>query len=293
MKRVDILILDDNFIIAKMVKKRFFNADKTYKHESLIELFPHYLEVDNNDYQKAAVSVNDYIRENNIRYLLLDRGFGKIIEPIINNSENLDVHYVYKDNNQAGYHIEELLLSLKQLKNSSLSKIKGVIIYTYDDYREVDKQGEVIKEEILDSVKIILPAKCKIDVLLAYSDIYKIANVDLYEGYSGAGIIKLGKKNDFLLYGIFVGELLYHKAIQMISLRSINFIKEKRVFMLCRLLILYLIFISISVGANAIFTFLFKESKILIGVVALLFGLLLPIAILYLKPSLIIDIEEQ
>ncbi|MEZ4828974.1 MAG: hypothetical protein R3C61_22210 [Bacteroidia bacterium] len=292
MKKINVLILDDNFVIANKVKRRLFSANRSYRIDSGIEIYPHYLEIDNTNPKISAKSVDDYVKENEIEFLLLDRGFGHIIEPKPNNPEELDIEYVYKDNTKSGFYIEHLLEEWKRLKKSSLKAIKGAIVYTYDDYRELNKQGEVIKDEIVNELVSILPRKCKLDVLLAYSDIYKIAEIDLYEGYAEEGVIKLGKKNEFVLYGIFVGELLYHKIIQMLSVRNLQSIKDKKATLLYRLAILYLIFISISVGGNAIFTYLFSESKVVIGVAALIFGLLLPFIILLLKPSILIDIDE-
>ena len=293
MKRIEVLILDDNFVIANKIKKRLFTADKIYKYASGIELYAHYLEVDNHNPEKAAIAVNNYIKENEIKYLLLDRGFGKIIEPRINNSEKLDSNYLYKDNNLKGYSVEHLLSALKNIKKNALSQVKGIIIYTYDDYRELNKQGDVIKDEIINELKNIIHKNVRIDVLLSYSDIYKLAGVDLYEGYAGEGIVKLGRKNGFILYGLFVGELLYHKTMQMIIVENNNLIKEKKIILFYRLLILYLVFISISVGANAISTYLFNKGGIMIGVVSILFGIIIPLIILLLKPSLLIDIEKD
>jgi hypothetical protein len=292
MKTVNILILDDNFVIAKKIKKRLFDADFVYRRNTNIQLIPHYLHVDNVSYEKAAVTVNSYVLENNIHYLLLDRGFGTIIEPK-QNDYNFDYNYIYKDNAKGGYYIENLLLNWKSLKNSSIPKINGAIVYTYDDYRELNKQGDVIKQEIEEELKRILPKKCKIDVLLAYTDIYKIAEVDLYMGYAGEGVIKLGKKNEFHLYGIFVGELLYHKLIQMIAIRRVENISESKMKMFFRMLILYAIFISISVGGNAVFTYLFADNKQVVGFISLAFGLIVPLIILFLKPTLLLDIGEN
>jgi hypothetical protein len=47
MKRIEVLILDDNFVIARKIKERLFKANVIYKHASGIEIFPYYLEVDN------------------------------------------------------------------------------------------------------------------------------------------------------------------------------------------------------------------------------------------------------
>ncbi len=292
MKPINILILDDNFVIADKVKRRLFSADKSYKYESGIEIFPHYIRIDNTDAKIAANTVNNYIKENDIKYLLLDRGFGEIIDPNETNNNELNSEYVYKNNDKSGFYIENLLSELKAIKKNGLSKIKGAVIYTYDDYREQNKQGDTIKEEIIHEMKSILPKKCRIDVLLAYSDIYKIAEIDLYEGYAEPGIIKLGKRNEFVLYGIFVGELLYHKIVQMVNINKMDFIKERKTAIFLRLFILYLIFISLSIGGNAIYNYLFSENSLMIGVVSLIFGLMIPLIILFLKPSILIDIEE-
>jgi len=295
MKKLNILILDDNFVIGHKVKKRLFTANSTYKDETGFEIFPFYIEIDNVNPKIASKEVNNFVRENNIQYLLLDRGFGELIEPQENNELDFDVSYIYRNMSKGGFKIEQLLSHWKQINNNSLKDIKGLIVYTYDDYFEADKpkQGEVIKEEIINKLDSILPSKCKFDVLLAYSNIYKIANVDLYEGYNDeTGIIKLGKKNGFLLYGIFVGELLYHKLIQMTSVRSASNIKSKKTRLFYRLIILYLIFISLNLGSSAIFSYLFEKSNLAIGLLSLFFGIFIPFLILLLRPSLLIDIDE-
>ena len=249
MKKIDILILDDNFIVARKVKKRLFDADNNYRHDTGIQIYTHYLEIDNNNPIKAAKDVNNYIKEKEIKYLLLDRGFGTIIDPTLLNDEKLEKDYLYKDNTvaDAEYLIEDLLKEISKIEHNELRKIKGVIVYTYDDEREIQKEGEVIRDEIINELVNILPKKCRIDVLLSYSTIYKVAGVDLYEGYDGEGFVKLGKKDEFILYGIFVGELLYHKLQQMINIRKSKIVNEKRVLLAVRILILYLIFISINV----------------------------------------------
>lgn len=129
--------------------------------------------------------VDDYIRNKNIKYLLLDRGFSTIIEPEMNNEEGLDVNYLYKDNGNdgnEGFYIEDLLSELVSLPNNSMHRIIGTIVYTYDNYKETNKSGNVIKEDIIDKLRPILLNQCTLDVLLSYSEIYKVAEVDLYEG---------------------------------------------------------------------------------------------------------------
>lgn len=296
MNRINVLILDDIFVVGDNVKTRIFADDESYKHDLGFKIHPYYCsEINDKNLKEAAHIVNEEIRKNNIKYLLLDRGFGKIIEPGQDNFEGLEAGYLYKDNTVSGFKIEHLLEELDRIEKNSLHYIKGIIVYTHDDYREQspDKYGTVVKEEIIDKLKIIPSLKnCKVDVLLAYSEIYKIAEIDLYEGYAGEGVIRIGKKNEFILYGTFVGKLLYHKLIQMISVKRSNLIKEKKVLLFYRLIILYLIFISISVGGNAIFSYLFNQGGFIVGLISLAFGILIPLIILLLKPSILIDINE-
>jgi hypothetical protein len=293
MKSIKVLILDDNFVIANKVKSKLFNASNGYKIDSGIEIFPHYLKVDNNDPAVAAITVNNYLRQHEITYLLLDRGFGHIVDSSVGTNDNLEANSLYKDNSIKGYYIEELLSQIKGVKNNALSQIKGVIVYTYDNYLDVNKEGEVIKGEIIYELKDLLHTMCKIDVLLTYTDIYKIAEIDLYEGYTGEGLVKIGLKRDFVLYGMFVGELLYHKLLQMINARNYNLIKKKRGRLVSSLVILYSVLICINLGVNAISLYLLKDNNIIAGALSLLFGLLLPIVILWLKPSILLDIEEH
>jgi hypothetical protein len=290
MKKINILILDDNFVIANKIKKRLFEADNSYRYNSGIQIFPYYLEVDNDNPFEAAKVVNNYIKENEIQYLLLDRGFGKIIEPTISDSENLNNEYLYKDNTVVGYFVENLLKEINKIKHNELKNIKGVIVYTYDDYRELKKESEIVKEEIINELISILPKRCSVDVLLSYSNLYKTAGVSLYECYSGEGTIRLGRKEHFLLYGLFMGELLYHKLLQMINARTSELIKNKQMLISIRIVVLYLIFISINIGANALYSSFFQGKNVLI-VVSIFFSILIPFVILFFKPSLLIDLE--
>lgn len=292
MKKINVLILDDNYIIARKVKKRLFDADNSYRYDSGIQIYLYYLEIDNDSPEKAAKAVNLCIKENEIKYLLLDRGFGKIIDPISLKNEELEKDFLYKDNTVVGYNIEDLLKEINKIKKNGLRKIKGAIVYTYDDYSEMNKEGEVIREEIINELINILPKRCSIDVLLSYSTIYKVAGVDLYEGYTGEGVIKLGRKDQFVLYGIFIGELLYHKLLQMINIRKSKIIKEKQVRLFVRIIILYLIFVSINIGGNALYSQFFAGKSALIGLVSISFALLIPFIVLVLKPNLLIDIDE-
>lgn len=297
MNRINVLILDDIFVVGDNVKTRIFADDESYRHDLGLKIHPYYCnEINDKNLKEASCIVNEEIRKNDIEYLLLDRGFGKIIELGHDNYPELEAGFLYKDNTANGFKIEHLLEELDRINENSLHHIKGIIVYTHDDYREQnpDKYGTIVKEEIIDKLKRIPSLKkTRIDVLLAYSEIYKIAEIDLYEGYAGKGVIKLGKKNEFILYGIFIGKLLYHKLIQMINIRRVNLIKEKKLLLFYRLIILYIIFISISVGGNAIFSYLFKQGGFIVGIISLLFGILIPFAVLLLKPSILIDINDE
>ena len=292
MKKVNVLILDDNFIIANKLKKRLFDADNHYKFNTGIQIFPHYIEIDNIDYKKSVKDVNNYIIENSISYLLLDRSFGKILDGDEYNNDELKKGIIYKDNDVGGYYIEALLQELLRIRNNALNRIKGIIIYTYDDYRTDKKEGEAIKEEIIEKFANLQIRRTNIDVLLSYSTIYKIAGVNLYEDLSRRGITKLGKKDNFVLYGLFCGELLYHKLIQMINNRNLVRIKNRKFNLFYKLIALFLIFTSINLGANGLYYYLFRSGGISLIFLSFLFAFLVPIIILLLKPEFLIDLEK-
>ena len=71
MKPINVLILDDNSVIANKIKERLYDADAIYKQNTNVELVPIYLEVDNVDHKKAATLVNSKVLENNIDYLFI------------------------------------------------------------------------------------------------------------------------------------------------------------------------------------------------------------------------------
>ncbi len=293
MKTINVLLLDDNFIIANKIKKRIFEADSLYKFNSNFHIHTYYQEIDNSNVSNGAEQMNLFIKSQNIEYLLLDRGFGKIVDPEIEPLSSLDNTCVYKDNSVKGYNVEELLLELKNKNNSNLNSIKGILIYTYDDYRTINKEGEIIREEIIGNLETIIPKNCYVDILLTYSSIYKIANKNLYFAFNGHGVFKLGRKDDFQLYGIFIGELLYHKLSHVINIKKFKILKERKKSIILKIIILYLIVISINVGSNALYSLIFEGINKLYGFVSILFALILPLIVLKFLPGYLIDFDDK
>lgn len=292
MKLVQVLILDDNFVIARTIRRRLFEADGIYKHGSGVQIVPHWLEVDNEDPQKAAEMVNDYMNRNNVHYLLLDRGFSVLSEGT-DPQDSSGKTYIFRDGTKGMYFVEQMLGILRGIPGNKLQQVKGVIVYTYDDYKQFNKYGEMVKEEIVSAFGSILPSTCKLDVLLSYSNIYRVAEIDLYDGWEGTGVIRLGRKDNFVLYALFVGELLYHKLILMIDKRRVEATKTAKRSALTKLIAFFLIYISLSLGVSSLFEAIDLQSNHLTNAILLIsFAVLLPLVILWLRPALLIDIDD-
>lgn len=294
--KFNVLILDDNETIGENIKKRIFKANSSNYSFSGIEVIPHFLTIDISDLANSAKKINQFINSNNIDYLLLDRGFYHIIDPKLNSDYNhLDKKYLYtiKADLKNGIKIEKILEMIPQ---RDFKKIKGVIVYSYDASDDYIEPAQ-IKQLYVN----LLPEKFNeknIEIILTNSKVYKLSGLQLYidqELPENKNMTVIGLKSDFKLYGLFMGEILYHRVISMVDRARKSTILTKRKLVVRNLIILFLSFTALTIGGNALYEILSEKVKsdYFLLFSSIVFALLIPLFILAVKPELLIDIDNE
>ena len=290
--RINALILDDNKIIADCILKRIFKANESNLPFTNVDLVPHFMALDLSNLDKSAALLGDAITLKAIDILLLDRGFYTLIDPSVDSSYHaLEPALLYSRKDDAGIKIEEIL---GRVPKEKFKQIKGVIVYTYDDEKYIEPA------QIKELIRNVLPSgfdKDAIDVVLTYAEIYDLARLKLYRMKNVANATELesiGGKSDFMLYGLFMGEILYHRTISLINKRRAKRLQAKRNQALRNVLLLFGVFTSLNLGAASLYSLLSRggSADLMLMVVSLVFALILPVLILRLKPEWIISLDD-
>ena len=279
MEKYNVLILDDIEFVGKNLCKRFYETSRFYSKNLGIEIKPHFEVVQIGDcYKNTLEKIKDSIIERKIDYLILDRGF--------NNIENIkaDAFSVNMDNK---INVEELL---KDIPTEYYKRIKGVIVYTYiPDEKEKDFDIEKFRDDIY----TILSEKISIEniqIILCNKEIYKDTGLKLYdydydkinEKFSNV----TGSKSKFGLYGLFMGEILYHRLIQMINKQKKFMITKGKSSKVLSFIILFLVFTGLSIGGNALYNiFSIYINNVFLLFCSVVFAIVLPIIILLKNPD--------
>lgn len=134
-------------------------------------------------------------------------------------------------------------------------------------------------------------------MILTYPAIYRLADLNLYTSMDVVDhpdLECIGHKSGFMLYGLFMGELLYHRAVALINRRKTVVRQNKKTQALRNVTILFIVFTALNLGANALYNVLSHNlaNDLALILLSLSFALLLPLLILVLKPDWILNIEE-
>ena len=216
--QINILVIDDIEAIGCQISERIKPFCKTVN-------FYRY-DVDK-EFQENANSIKNIITDKSINYLVIDRGFYKIIYTKENIQElNLEEGYLYSCQSEEckakKINADKLLLDdqdglLKYFKNNSQSlNLKGLILYTFDPF---DKR---IKEK-LENVKTNITnqgvSKDLVFVIETSEVFIKPTNRQLYKSFlahpneidnniSHNGYQKIGFKSVFVEYGDLIGNIV-------------------------------------------------------------------------------------
>ena len=291
-KIINVLILDDNELVVECLIEKFLKTNQLFCEMTSINIVPYYLRIDLTD---GADQIEEYLIKNSINYLLLDRGFITIIDSEKDTNSKLNKNKLFIRKNEKSIKIDEIL---KHVNFNKIKKIDGVILYTYDE-PEATSEWYVKPETIKQDLKKIIGSKVNkenIEVILTNSEIYKYANYrlfDLQQDETDDQYIVLGEKDDFKLYGLFLGEILYHRVLKFVNKKHQIFIKARKSNINRKVLLLFIIISSLTIGANSFYSIVSKymDNDVIVCLSSLIFSLILPIIILFVKPEWIIDIE--
>jgi len=286
--KYNVLILDDVELIGENIKSRMICVNGFYTD---IEIIPHYISFDIKNIPDAAKKIAKNIRDNEIDYLLLDRGFSSILNSEEEKLHNLDSERLWAE--KGSIWIKDIL---GEISKEIYNQIKGIIIYTYDPrVNHPDSRREVIQDECLK----VLPKKFNkdnFDIFRSFTEIYELADLRLkpYPPDDSIEYRDMGKKSDLKLYGLFMGEILYHRVISMIKSREKKTLIEKRGFMLRNLIVWFFALTGLSVGGNALYNILAKSTdNYLLFILSVVFSLFIPLLILLIKKELLIPVDNE
>lgn len=295
-KKYNVLLLDDNPVIADCIKKRLLKASEAFYGTTQIKINPIYLEIDITKLKESQKNIQDTIDSQEIHFLLLDSGFYKTIDPTDNKIKD-KLKYLNQDTIYYDKTIEVISISeiLRDINFSKAKFLKGVVLYTYDT--KVVEPAEK-RHELIDVIGKDQLHSDYIDIILTNSDLYKLAKINLYnfndELYEKK-YAESGKRSDFQLYGLFIGEILYHRILNIINKRQRKALPEKKHSLKGKLFLLFVVFTSLGIGSSAIY----ELAKLLIAndlglfMLSFVFSFLMPFLILALKPELVIKLDDE
>lgn len=294
-KIINVLIVDDNEITADCIEKRIEKANEVFSGKTGYRIRPFYYKATSFEIEKAGKIIEEILLKNDINFLLLDRGFFNLIEAKKSNLD-LDDEYLYVKKDDKGVKITEILPMISFKK---INKLKGIILYTFDDPSQTS-EWYVSPEQIKRQLKDIIGEKINledIEVILTNSEIYHLAKINIYEKLgqkANDDYFFQGKKKDFLLYGLFMGEILYHRILILLDKKQKEALKLKSKNTQRNLILIFIIFTALSIGGNAAYSYAHKyfENDLGLLFLTLLFSVFFPSLILMLKPSWVLNIED-
>ncbi len=298
MKKVcSVLILEDNEIVASCIQKRLHKAGATFSATTGVEVNAEYLILSPRDPTNAGQEIEAYLQQHPIDLLLLDRGFFQLLQsPPPDAPTNWNPDCVYIPKGDKGTKVTDLLL---HANFDRLRKLKGVIVYTYDEPSRTSEyfiEPADIKKETLRSLRNSVDSDY-VDVVLTNSELYNLADLQLYTKppIPVGDYFEVGKKSSFMLYGLFMGEVLYHRTVHLLARRRNHRMLERRRATIARLFLLYVVFAGLGIGSAALYDIALESVAGPWGLLALsgIFSLVVPGLVLVLKPSLVLDLEAE
>ena len=212
---VKVLIVDDNEVIADGIMKRFRMVNNYYRPYTNTDIRAARLEANYIDKDKLKESIESALDSGDFDFLLLDRRYIKYVGR--KDLSTLDDKKLYYDDEPDDLCVEKVL---KLVDRGKLANILGAFIYTNSVKDKANVQND-LQQEIQD----ILPGKV-VEVLMTHREIYDLADTELYdfEKVPNTNYKSLGKVTDISLYGVFMGEILYHRVVFALIRRGV--IKE-------------------------------------------------------------------
>jgi hypothetical protein len=285
-RRLNVLIIDDIQLIGKKILERLIILNDKY-YDDYIDLNPNYYHYDvKQSFETCVSEIHNIIFRNEIEYLLLDRGFNRIVDETYKHEFpdlNID-NFVYSDMRYNDRITADQLLFELTKRDKLLNKILGIIVYTYDPN---NKSRAVVQQEIFNH----LPKNFKKENLLVIesnSEIYKSADLVLHhlDYLANYPYIRMhNTKKDLMLYGLFMGEILYNQIRYHYFSKRIRSMEKYKASYLGYYLFAYFLFITINLSSNLLSESIFNTYELSWGLVFAIFGVVIPWAIIWYKPE--------
>lgn len=295
-KKINALIIDDIECVALMMRDRLFEINKKYS-DDFIDISPEVYIVDvTKGITGTAKEIKEIIEEHNINYLIIDRGYSKVVEKSYKSEfSKLNItKCIYSDRRegQQKFTADDVFLQFKN-SNKTINKLLGILVYTNTPIKDV--LPEVVHKELMQ----VLPAKFPKDKLLVletHQEIYKPAGNRLHifkEMEQYKGIYYHGESKDFKLYGNFMGDILYNQIRYHRFEKKAKSLESVKYKLLGTYLIAFFTFISLNIGTNMLANNWLKEMPIGVDTIIIGLGLLIPCIVIWLKPEIFMLYNER
>jgi len=283
---LNVLIIDDINFVGESILNRLTEVNLKY-HDDYVNIKSWYYKYNvSKSLVDSIAEIKTKIKDHDITYLLVDIGFNKIVDDSYKyNYPHLEIDTsIYSDIRRDKDRVT-IDMVLKNFGNDHMiNNLAGIIVYTY---QPEFKQPEVIHQEFME----IMPKAFNKDILKVIetnSEIYRpadaqlhiLTNIKEYPGIRYHGLIK-----DFKLYGLFMGEILYNQIRHHHFSSRIKSIESMKSSYLRYYIIAYFLFITINISSNILSEYLVGSYRMHWGVGLLVFGVLIPALIIWLKPE--------
>lgn len=292
-KKLNVLVLDDNKIIVESLTKRIQSSAVRNLEFTNLQIVVHHLELPLQDDQQAAGQIKAAIKTMDIDILLLDREFHSIIDPKVGEEHSrLNGEKLYLKKHENSKKIEDILARLQE---KDFHGVSGVIVYTYLEPDSFEESGAIRArlEEILGD-KFDRDA---IEVIQTNLEIYQGTGRKLYvyeDVPAHEELESIGEKGEFVLYGRFMGEILYNRIVSLRKIKRYGkLFLAKTALMQRNTILLFLVFTGLNIGATIMCDIL-KEKINRWGLLA--FGVVLaiglPLSVLWKKPEWVVTVDD-
>ena len=312
MEKLNVLVLDDNPFVGKTIKEKITALDNQAhehgKNPSTPTVHVKYIDGKEHQYYGFGKSFKNAVAEKlaNVpfHYLLLDLHYQHInfdatdeskSEVAINVDEKETQHItdwnlidgrlsvsVRDYLQQTAYQTTQLFNELKSDNVKTIEHFKkslrGIIIYTYSPNPNRDEL-ETKKKDLADVLGI---NKNKIEIIAAQQEFFQTADFELYKTHKiTSGLVSIGLKSNYKLYGALLGAMLYHKIMGKH--------REQKSKSRIRLFLSYLLAVSIALGNNGLYDFV--RGQMGINPLFISAFIILPVVAYLIKPQRLIDAD--
>ena len=239
-----------------------------------------------------AQKMQDRINNEGINFLVVDRGILDRIDERRELPERPESITSYARSATACY--TDIVDMFCHMSASTRRRIEGIIVYTLDD-PEIGSHWFVDRNEIGQRLRSIFQSARFVDIIRTRTDIYQPSGLQLFNPMSGDSSAHVATASDLKLYGAIVGEMVWSRVERMMFQRQHSERLALRAWFLRNYFVFLLVTLGLGLGASAAYDILRSTFTSIWAImfVAGVFGIALPIALLWTEPRLLMPPDSR